>query len=322
VKETILSIQSPLGPSIELTQFIWEGTQPKNTVSIVSGIQGNHLNGIYLCSRLVRFLNSVESGKESGYYLKGVIKIIPATNLPAIQEGTSLWSLNDLDMDLAFPGNDQGEVTEQITASVCRHTKDSQFGIILQSADTHYNDAPHLFCLNPDGIAKDFARSLGPQNIREPKTSSTFRLSLYSHWADQMITSVILSAGKSNHLDISLCETMLPGLINSLLWTGVLGNDRKKPIKYQLKFNRQNKERFISSHAGGFFLPTVKLGSEIKKGQKIGDIVDIHSNTILESILADSSGYLVTLRNHSIIYQREVLAVLLEKPKLRFWPVK
>ena len=251
-----------------------------------------------------------------------MIKIIPATNLPAIQEGTSLWSLNDLDMDLAFPGNDQGEVTEQITASVCRHTKDSQFGIILQSADTHYNDALHLFCLNPDGIAKDFARSLGPQNIREPKISSTFRLSLYSHWADQMITSVILSAGKSNHLDISLCETMLPGLINSLLWTRVLGNDRKKPIKYQLRFNRQNKERFISSHAGGFFLPTVKLGSEIKKGQKIGDIVDIHSNTILESILADSSGYLVTLRNHSIIYQREVLAVLLEKPKLRFWPVK
>ena len=120
MKETILSIQSPFGPSIELTQFIWEGTQPKNTVSIVSGIQGNHLNGIYLCSRLVRFLNSVESGKESGYYLKGVIKIIPATNLPAIQEGNSLWSLHDLDMNLAFPGNDQGEVTEQIAASVCR----------------------------------------------------------------------------------------------------------------------------------------------------------------------------------------------------------
>ena len=137
-----------------------------------------------------------------------------------------------------------------------------------------------------------------------------------------MMTPVILSAGKSDHLDISLCETILPGLINSLLWTRVLGNDRKKPIKYQLRFNRQDKERFISSHAGGFFLPIVKLGSEIKKGQKIGDIVDIHSNTILESILADSSGYLVTLRNHSIIYQREVLAVLLGKPKLRFWPVK
>lgn len=195
MKETILSIQSPLGPPTELVQFTWRGAQPKNTISIVSGIQGNHLNGIYLCSRLVGFLNSVESGKEPGYYLKGVIKIIPTTNLPAIQEGKGLWSFHDLDMNLAFPGNDQGEVPEQIAATVCRQTKDSQFGIILQSGDTHYDDAPHLLCLNPDGLAKDFARSLAIKNAREPKISSTFRLCLYDQWVDQMITSVILSAG-------------------------------------------------------------------------------------------------------------------------------
>ena len=322
MKETILSIQSPLGPPTELVQFTWRGAQPKNTISIVSGIQGNHLNGIYLCSRLVGFLNSVESGKEPGYYLKGVIKIIPTTNLPATQEGKGLWSFHDLDMNLAFPGNDQGEVPEQIAATVCRQTKDSQFGIILQSGDTHYNDAPHLLCLNPDGLAKNFAKSLAIKNAREPKISSTFRLCLYDQWVDQMITSVILSAGKPNHLDIPLCEIIFPGLINSLLWSGVLGNDNKKPIKYQLKFNRQSNEQFVISHAGGFFIPIVKLGSEIKKGQKIGEIVDIYSNNTLESILSSSSGYLITLRNHPMVYQGEVLAILLGKSKFRFWPIK
>ncbi len=319
MKETILSIQSPLGPPIELAQFTWKGSKPKNSVSIVSGIQGNQLNGIYLCSRLIRFLNSVQSGNESGYYLKGAIKIIPTINSPAIFEGKSLWSFHDLDMNLAFPGNEQGEVTEQIAASVCRHTKDTQFGIILQSADLNYNDAPHLTCLNPDGLTKDFTRSLGVQNVREPKDSPAFKLSLHSHWIDEMITSVVLSAGKANHLDITLCEAMLPGLINSLLWVGALGNDNKKLIKYQVKFTKQNKERFISSHAGGFFLPAVTLGSDIKKGQKIGDIFDIHSNATLEPVLAHSSGYLVTLRNHPMIYQKEVLAVLLGNSKFHFW---
>ena len=322
MKEIILSIQSPLGPPTELLQFTWRRAQAKNTISIVSGIQGSHLNGIYLCSQLVRFLNSVESGKEPGYYLKGVIKIIPTTNLPAIQEGKGLWSFHDLDMNLAFPGNYQGEVPEQIAATVCRQTKDSQFGIILQSGDTHYDDAPHLLCLNPDGLAKDFARSLAIKNVREPKISSAFSLCLYDQWAGQMITSVILSAGKPNHLDIPLCETILPGLINSLLWSGVLGNDQKKSIRYQLKFNRQSNEQFVISHAGGFFIPIVKLGSEVKKGQKIGEIVDIHSNNTLESILSSSSGYLVTLRNHPMVYQGEVLAILLGKPKFPFWPIK
>ena len=137
-----------------------------------------------------------------------------------------------------------------------------------------------------------------------------------------MITCVILSAGKPTHLDIPLCETILPGLINSLLWSEVLGNDQKKSIKYQLKFNRQSNEQFVISHAGGFFMPIVKLGSEVTKGQKIGEIVDIHSNTTLESILSSSSGYLVTLRNHPMVYQREVLAILLGKPKFPFWPIK
>ena len=224
-----------------------------------------------------------------------------------------------MDLNLAFPGNEQGEVTEQIADSVCRHTKDSQFGVIIQSADLNYNDAPHLFCLNPDSLAKDFAKSLGVQNAREPINSPTFKLSLHSHWIDEMITSVVLSAGKANHLDITLCENILPGLINSLLWAGALGNDQKKRIKYRVRFNKQNKETFVSSHAGGFFLPKVTLGSEIKKGQRIGAIFDIHSNATLESIIANSSGYLVTLRNHPIVYQKEVLAVLLGKSKFRFW---
>ena len=69
-------------------------------------------------------------------------------------------------------------------------------------------------------------------------------------------------------------------------------------------------------------MPIVKLGSEVTKGQKIGEIVDIHSNTTLESIFSSSSGYLVTLRNHPMVYQREVLAILLGKQKFPFWPIK
>ena len=322
MKETILSISSPLGPPVDLIQFSWEGALSKETISIVSGIQGNHLNGIYLCSRLIRFFNSVEAGKEPNYYLKGKIKIIPAVNLPAIQEGKSLWSFYNLDMNLAFPGNGQGEIVERIATAVYQHTKGSQFGIILQNAENHYEDDPHLFCLNPDGLTKDFARSLGPKNAREPKDSPIFRLCLYSQWMKQMITSVILSAGKPNHLDKPLCETLFSGLVNSFLWIGVLGNDRKKPKKYPLRFNRQNNEQFVFSHSGGFFLPMVKLGSEVKKGQKIGDVVDVYSGIVLESIVAQSSGYLVTLRNYPMVYQKEVLAVLLGKPRSRFWPFK
>ncbi|MGY8766716.1 MAG: succinylglutamate desuccinylase, partial [Nitrospinaceae bacterium] len=70
------------------------------------------------------------------------------------------------------------------------------------------------------------------------------------------------------------------------------------------------------------FLPVVKLGAEIETGQKIGDIVDLYSGVVLESLLSQSSGYLITLREYPIVYEKEVLAVLLNKPKLSFWPFK
>ena len=320
MKETILSIPSPLGSPIDLLKFSWEGTRARETISIVAGIHGNHLNGIYLCSQLIRFLNSVEAGNEPDYYLNGRIEVIPAINLPAIQEGKRLWSFDDLDMDLAFPGSNQGEVTEQIANAVYQHTKDSQYGIILYNGDKHYEDAPHLVCLKPDGLTKDFARSLGLQNAREPENSNIFQLCLYNQWLDQKITSVILSAGKPNHLNILLCETLFPGLVNSLLWTGTLANIRKKTKKYSVRFNRSDREQFILAGSGGFFLSLVQVGSKIKKAQKIGEIVDLYSGVTHESLLAKSSGYVLTLRDYPVVYQKEVLAVLLEKHKFGFWP--
>ena len=321
MKEIILSIPSPLGsPTIDLWKFSWEGTRSKETTTIVAGLHGNHLNGIYLCSQLIRFLDTVEAGKAPGYNLNGRIKIIPAINLPAIQEGNRLWSFDGLDMDLAFSGNDQGETTEHTASMVYRHTKNSQYGIILHNGDNHYEDAPHMLCLKPDGLNKDFARSLGPLNAREPEKSPTFRLSLYSQWLDQKITSVIICAGKPNHLNISLCETLFSGIVNGLLWTGALTHNRKKPKKYPVRFNNREKEEFVFASSGGFFLPLVQPGSEVKKGQKIGEIIDLYSGITHESLLAKLSGQVVTLRDYPVVYQKEVLAILLEKQKFRFWP--
>jgi len=320
MKENILSIPSPLGSPINLFKFSWKGTRPKETISIVAGIQGNHLDGIYLCSLLIRFLDSVEARNEPEYQLNGRINVIPAINVPAIQEGNRLWSFDELDMDLAFPGNDQGEITEQTAAAVYQHTKDSQYGIILHNGDNHYENAPHLVCLKPDSINKDFVRSLGLQNAREPVNSPTFRLCLYSQWLEQKMTSVILSAGKPNHLNIPLCETLLSRLVNSLLWTGVLVHNRKKPKKFPVRFVSHDKENFVLAGSGGFFLPLVRPGSEIKKGQKIGEISNLYSGISNESLFAKSSGHVVTLRDYPLVYEKEVVAVLLEKQKFRFWP--
>ena len=96
--------------------------------------------------------------------------------------------------------------------------------------------------------------------------------------------------------------------------------EMKKPKKFLVRFNSRDKEQFVFADSGGFFLPLIQPGSEIKKGQKIGEIVDLYSGVTHESLLAKSSGYVLTLRDYPVVYQKEVLAVLLEKHKFGFWP--
>ncbi|KMP12736.1 hypothetical protein UR09_00160 [Candidatus Nitromaritima sp. SCGC AAA799-A02] len=322
MKETLLVISSPLGPSTELSKFSWKGTNPRECVSIVSGIHGNQLNGIYLCSRLIRFLDAVAEGAEPDYQLKGKIQVIPAVNLNALRAGTRLWSFDDLDMDLAFPGNAQGELSEQVANAVTQHTADSHYGIVLHNAADHYEDAPHLICLNPDNVTKDMARSLGPEIAREPEESPAFRLRLYYQWVEQGMTALILSAGKPNHLNRPLCETLFAGLVNSLLWTETLSRNGKKPKKYPLRFHGRGGERCVLAGAAGLFLPLVKPGDVLKKGQKMGEVVDMYTGAVLDSPVAPADGDLVTLRDHPVVYQNEPLAVVLAKSKFRFWPFK
>ena len=97
-------------------------------------------------------------------------------------------------------------------------------------------------------------------------------------------------------------------------------HNRKKPKKYPVRFNNRNKEQFVFASSSGFFLPLIQIGSEINKGQKIGEIVDFYSGVILESLLAKASGYVVTLRNYPLVYQKEVLVIILDNQKFRFWP--
>ena len=64
----------------------------------------------------------------------------------------------------------------------------------------------------------------------------------------------------------------------------------------------------------------VQLGSEVKKGQKIGEIVNLYSGITHETPLAQSGGYVIILRNYPVVYQKEVLAIVLRKQKFIFWP--
>ena len=55
--------------------------------------------------------------------------------------------------------------------------------------------------------------------------------------------------------------------------------------------------------------------------QPLGEVVDLYSGEVLETVTAREEGFLVTLRMHPLVHEKEPVAVLLtRKSKRWFWP--
>ena len=314
MKEKVLTIPTPFGAPLTLYKNTW-GKSGNETLAIVSGLHGDHLNGMVLSSRLSQFLDNVVEGSDPNYTLKGQVISFPVVNLNAIQSGSRLWPYDGMDMGLAFPGNPQGETSEILASAVLQHTADSYWGIILQSALPHYEDAPHIQTLKLDGRIKKLCRDLKIETVR--KLNESPKVNLHSQWHSRDMVAVTLSSGSPRTVNLPQCETLFQGIVNFMVAEKILKDKRKiKPAKnFPPRFYQPEDEVAVLATTAGMFLKEVKVGTSIQQGQTIGEIRDLYSGKRLEEITAPSDGFLLTLRQYPIVYEKESLATILTAKK-------
>ena len=313
MKEKILTLPNPFGGDLELYKNTWgKSGEP---LSIISGLQGDHLNGMFLNSHLTQFLDSIVEGLDPHYILTGQVQTFPVVNANAVQSGSRLWPFDGMNMDLAFPGNPDGETAEAIASTIWQHTKDSFWGIILQSAPPYYEDAPHIQTYKPDGRVKKMYRDLQIETVRRQKESSTQKVNLFHQWQD--ISSVILSAGSPRTINLQQCETLFQSILNFMKAEGILKDHRNKKLEHKTKTRiyQSDEEIAVRTRTAGMFLKEVKVGNHLKQGQIIGEVRDIYSGKRLEEITAPEDGLLITLRQYPIVYEKEPMAIILTAKK-------
>jgi predicted deacylase len=313
MKEKILTLPNPFGGDLELYKNTWgKSGEP---LSIVSGLQGDHLNGMFLNSHLTQFLDSIVEGLDPHYTLTGQVQTLPVVNANAVQSGSRLWPLDGMNMELAFPGNPDGETAEAIASTIWQHSKDSFWGIILQSAPPHYEDAPHIQTYKPDGRVKKMCRDLQIETVRRQKESSTQKVNLFHQWQD--ISSVILSAGSPRTINLQQCETLFQSILNFMKAEGILKDhgNKKSEHKTKTRIYQSDEEIAVRTRTAGMFLKEVKVGNHLKQGQIIGEVRDIYSGKRLEEITAPEDGLLITLREYPIVYEKEPMAIILTAKK-------
>ena len=320
MKEEILHIPTPFGEPLILYKNQW-GPKGGDALSIVSGLQGDRLNGLMVASRLSRFLNDVESGKEAGYRIQGSIQIFPVVNYKAWESGNPSWLFDSQDVDLTFPGMEVGELTETICNTVVRHSAESDYGIILQTGEKHYEDVPHVKLIDANRKRRNLTRSLGLHIGREVADSPSLVLGLAKQWDLMGLHPFILSAGKPQTYHPQHCDLLLDGIINFMRAEGLLSHSREKASQREMAFFDARSEYPVLTEEAGLFYPEPVIGTTVKKGEKLGEVRDLYQGEVLEEIQAPEEGYVVTLRDYPVVHEGELVAVLLgEKSRRWFWP--
>jgi predicted deacylase len=321
VKKEILNIPTPFGEPLILYKNRWGPENGDDSLSIVSGLQGDRLNGLMVASRLSRFLNDVESGKETGYQIRGTIQIFPIVNYKAWETGNPVWNFDSQDADLTFPGMEVGEITETVCNTVVQHTSESEYGIILQTGEKHYEDAPHVKLIDPGRKRRNLSRGLCLPIGREIAESPSLVLNLAKQWDLMGLYPFILSAGKPQTYHAPYCDLLLDGIINFMRTEGLLSHNLEEVSQRAMAFFDAQSEYPVLTREAGLFYPEPAIGTVVQKGDKLGEVRDLYQGTVLEEIHTPEDGYVVTLRNHPMVYEKELVAVLLgEKNRRWFWP--
>lgn len=276
----------------------------KKRICVVTGTHGDELEGQYLVYLLGKYL------KENIDLLNGTVDIYPALNPLGIDSITRGIPLFDLDMNRVFPGNSEGTFVESICADIISDIKGADVCIDIHASNIYLKEIPQI------RISVPTARELVPLakllnvDFIWVHESATVLESTLAHSLNMRGTkTLVVEMGVGMRITREYAFQLLDGIINLLkhmdMWSG-----ETKPVR-EPKISLNGSVGFVNSKAAGIFVPAVSFGDHVKKGDKLGDVLNPLTSEVEAEINAVCDGLVFTLREYPIVYGGSLLARIL-----------
>lgn len=276
-------------------------------ISIVTGIHGDELEGQYVCYELQR---RIEEEKDK---LTGIVDIYPAMNPLGIDSITRGIPAFDLDMNRLFPGNIDGNMTEYLAAGIMKDVAGSDCVVDIHASNIYLTEIPQIRIneLHADTLIPlaqcanvDFIWVHGASTVLE----ATFAHSLNSIGTPVLVVEM----GVGMRLTREYGDQLVDGLFNLMkeleIWSGDVFD-----IKTPMISKDPEDVCYLNATASGLFVPEVKHGARLSKGDLIGRIVDPLCGKILDDVRAPLGGMLFTIRDYPIVDEGSLMGRILKE---------
>lgn len=296
----ILNFKSPNRAPLKVDGFLFGEDSKGPSLAIVGAMSGDHINQLYVASRLVEYLRQ----KEEEGKIVGEILVIPAVNTYALNMGQPFWPLDKTDINMMFPGYTQGETTQRIAAKLFESLQGYDFGIILEGRRDQGMCLPYVKLMQSGYEDIESAKELGMRFIHYRPYSPVETVMLQYNWQLWGTKALSVVFGKNGSIDHGTSGEVHGALVRFMTKRGILNVSAFDGFSSNI-IGPENITILKASRAG-IFDSLVSCGTTIEKGETLGRITDALSGEKLEKIIAPVGGVLTCQYSHPLIFQNSI----------------
>ena len=242
--------------------------------------------------------------------LKGIVDIFPSCNPLGLASMTRGVPMFELDMNRIFPGSEKGTTIEYVAHQLIDDIIGSDLCIDVHSSNIFLMETPQV------RVAEDFAEKLVPiarkinANFVWVHTSATVLESTLAHSLNNMgVPTLAVEMGVGMRINKEYGNQLIEGIFYVMkelgIWDGLVETP-KEPI-----VSTDGSVSLIHAEVSGVFVPEVKHGEKVEKGQPLGSIVDSLTGDVHQIVESPESGFIFTLREYPIVYEGSLIARVL-----------
>ncbi len=143
--------------------------------------------------------------------------------------------------------------------------------------------------------------------------ASTVLESTFAYSLNHIGTPVlVVEMGVGMRITRTYGDQMVDGILNLMKKLGIWSGEVPDPRKPILSRDPEDVS-YLNARVSGIFIPSVKHWMELKKGDRIGQIVDPLGGTVLDEVTAPVDGILFTIRDYPVVGEGSLMGRLLRK---------
>jgi len=303
--ETVIKAPLPVGEALVIRKNRITGKKPKSRrLAVVTGTHGDELEGQYVAWQLARIL---EQKKEK---LRGTVDIYPALNplgISTIYRGLPGF---DLDMNRIFPGNRRDTMFHYITNGIVRDIKGADLCIDIHASNIFLREIPQVRIneITAD-VLTPLAKLLNMDYIWIHGAATVLESTLAYSLNAIKTKTLVVEMGVGMRITPDYGDQLITGILSVMSHLGML-EEPAPPVK-QPVVSTDGSVAFINAGESGFFMPQVKHGEYVKKGQPLGLIADALDGGTKEKLVSPVDGLVFTLREYPVVNEGSLIARIL-----------